>query len=250
MGWTASVSRSHLGWSQSRPAAVSRRTVLGLFLIGGGVVGAGAGAYSFLAPAPAAAARPVTPSPFTVTPPSPVALAKESTGTDPGIAGGQGGQPGQAPASKPAPSTVAIPSLGLELGFLPTGTTGAGAGRMVIPESPQIAWLNSTSPLSAATGSTFLAGHVDFADGSLSPMARISTITPNAVVVTTDHDGARRTWRVTSLNTYTKTRLPESFFQRTGPRVLVLATCGGPVVTMPDGALNYADNTVVTAVPA
>lgn len=210
-------------------ATVSRRNVLGLLLIGGGLVGTGAGAYSLLT-APRAAARPAAARPFTM-----------ATGHR---------EPVKPPAVKPKTSSVSVPSLDLALSFIPTGTTGGGSGHMDIPQSPEIAWLKSTSPLASRQGTTLLAGHVDFADGSLSPMSKISGIAPGAVIFTVDASGALRSWRVTSLATYTKTKLPEELFRTTGPRTLALITCGGPVITMPDGSLNYRDNTVVTAVPA
>lgn len=216
----------------NRPTTTSRRSVLGLLLLSGGLVGTGAGAYSYLtASTPAEAARPEPAAPFTV-------------------AAGAASTPIKAPAKKPGKNTVSIPSLSLELPFIGTGTTGPGAGRMVIPEAPEIAWLKSTSPLTATKGTTFLAGHVDHADGSLAPMSKISGVAPGAAVFTVDADGTLRSWRVTSLATYIKTKLPTGLFTTTGPRTLALATCGGPVITLPDGSLNYRDNTVVTAVPA
>ncbi|MFT4035693.1 MAG: class F sortase, partial [Patulibacter sp.] len=59
-------------------------------------------------------------------------------------------------------------------------------------------------------------------------------------------DGKVRTYRVTSLRTVAKNRLPESLFTRSGERRLYLVTCGGPFNT---AIGHYRDNVILTAVP-
>jgi hypothetical protein len=58
-------------------------------------------------------------------------------------------------------------------------------------------------------------------------------------------DGRTTAYRVTSVRTYAKRRLPLSLFSRNGPARLVLVTCGGP---FDRSTGHYPLNVVVTAV--
>jgi hypothetical protein len=61
----------------------------------------------------------------------------------------------------------------------------------------------------------------------------------------TARNGRVFTYRVTSLQTVLKERLPTAVYSRGGAHRLVLVTCGGPFVPA-DSA--YRDNVIVTAV--
>ena len=68
---------------------------------------------------------------------------------------------------------------------------------------------------------------------------------PDGTLVTTS-DGTVRTYRVTTVTTVLKNRLPQRLFTRTGDRRLYLVTCGGPF----NPAIgHYRDNVILTAVP-
>jgi hypothetical protein len=68
------------------------------------------------------------------------------------------------------------------------------------------------------------------------------------LIEASDGEGKIHAYRVTDVSTYVKRALPEEVFATTGPRKLVLVTCGGPLVEV-DGALAYSSNVVPTAVP-
>jgi sortase (surface protein transpeptidase) len=61
------------------------------------------------------------------------------------------------------------------------------------------------------------------------------------------NDGKTTTYKVVSVRTMLKERLPTDIWSQKGPNHLVVVTCGGPF----DHATgHYRDNVVVTAVPA
>ena len=60
------------------------------------------------------------------------------------------------------------------------------------------------------------------------------------------------TWHVTSVREVVKSALPQDIFTKSGPRRLVVVTCGGALEPIPGshGEFSYDDNIIVTAVPA
>ncbi len=78
----------------------------------------------------------------------------------------------------------------------------------------------------------------------------ISWDQPGAVVYVADPAGSVTRWRVVGLDVVIKAALPKSVFAGpTGPRQLVLVTCGGPIRNIPGVGNTYRDNVIVTAVP-
>ncbi len=145
-----------------------------------------------------------------------------------------------------APGTVFIPALDAHAELRPMGVS---EGALEIPSDPAvIGWDEQTSPLAAAEGSTFLAGHVEAAgvDGALHDLARIP---PGSRIFTRDGEGALREWVVTSLQTSRNKAMEPEYFATSGERRLTVVTCTGPVVER-DGRRSFRDSVIVTAVPA
>lgn len=106
-------------------------------------------------------------------------------------------------------------------------------------------WKDGAAPGSAA-GAILLSGHVDSAKdggGAFYPLKRARR---GDVVKVTSDDGRTRSHRVTAVRKVLKSQLPDSIFSRTGPKRLVLVTCGGP---FPPDVGHYRDNVILTAVP-
>lgn len=62
----------------------------------------------------------------------------------------------------------------------------AQAGALVIPGDPQtVAWYSGSPAVSAAAGTTLLAGHVNY-DSTRGALYSLSTIAPGALVIVTD----------------------------------------------------------------
>jgi hypothetical protein len=153
------------------------------------------------------------------------------------------------------PNQLVIPSLCI-VGAI-VRTPRLRNGTLVIPDDvKRIGLWDQGAPLAPLPshpevhGTTLLAGHVDHVGqgrGALYPLAHVS---PGALAVATDADGTVTRWRVVSLLTVAKDRLPGSVFDgAVGPRRLVLVTCGGRVIQKPGVGGVYEDNVIVTAVP-
>jgi hypothetical protein len=154
--------------------------------------------------------------------------------------------PPAAPAVAP-PVGLAVPGTGIEAPLDPVGVGEDGA--MALPaDVGRVGWYRFGPAPGAAEGTAVLAGHVDDVEQGLGALAPLRRVEPGAEVLVTDAAGAVTRWRVTSRELLDKAAVPLAMlFQRTGPRRLVLLTCGGPFV--PE-LRSYRDNVVVVAEPA
>lgn len=162
------------------------------------------------------------------------------------VAAGEPGAAATSGAAAPAtgaPLRLALPEIGIDAAIEPTNLRG---GDLVIPGDPHVVGLwSGGASLDSEEGITLLAGHVDI-NGNLGALHPLADVSPGAQVTTTDDDGELTTWTVTGLEVRRKDDLPP--FSPTGPRRLVLVTCGGPVDHV-GGRWTYRDNVIVTAVP-
>ncbi|MDO5867082.1 MULTISPECIES: class F sortase [Paenarthrobacter] len=146
------------------------------------------------------------------------------------------------------PQTVAIPSLRISAPITESGVDADGA--LILPSSEKTTRYMGAAPIGAPKGSTVIAGHVNFPDGSPGALEPLARAAKGAPIYITDAGGTRYTYTVTSAETLIKTALPAALFDTSGPAQLVLITCGGPIENTGNGILGYTHNTVVTAVPA
>jgi hypothetical protein len=113
-------------------------------------------------------------------------------------------------------------------------------------------WVGGAA-LDGKQGTVLLAGHVNYGDQGNGALYSLYSVQPGAVVVTTDAHSHPSSWRVTGLQVIDKANLSDSVFAPTGPRRLLVVTCGGPLITVTaaDGShyRTYRDNVVATAVP-
>lgn len=173
------------------------------------------------------------------------------------------GQPPPAVSDVRPGCTVAVQPAHLVIGSLClngrielTGTTSGGA-LDIPPDVHTIGMWDDGAPLVGAgaqpltQGTTLLAGHVnDFEQGN-GTLYDLYKVAPGAVVYASDAAGHLTRWRVVAQSVVVKEALPRSVFAGpTGPRQLVLVTCGGPIVNIPGYGNTYRDNVIVTAVPA
>jgi len=144
-----------------------------------------------------------------------------------------------------SPSTLSIPSLGVTAPIVPGDANG---GSMILPISSKVAEYSSAAPLTATKGSTVIAGHVNFADGSAGALGPLYKITQGAAIYATDVNGKTHEYKVTAMNVLSKQSLPYDIFRTAGSRQLVLVTCGGTIEKV-NGVYVYTHNLVVTAEP-
>jgi hypothetical protein len=148
-----------------------------------------------------------------------------------------------APPVALAATEVAVPSLGIEAPITVERIVGH---ELVIPADVHIVGRYATgAAITAPAGTTLLAGHINWVgqgDGAFYPL---SGAKPGTFVYVAGVHGTTG-WQVSSVQAYPKSDLPQAVFDRSGPRRLVLVTCGG---SYDPTTGQYADNIVVTAAP-
>jgi len=121
------------------------------------------------------------------------------------------------------------------------------SGALAIPKNiDRVGWWRDGAAPGSSTGAILLAGHVDSAKAGAGAFYGLRNARSGDSVSVMSSDGKTRRYRVTSVRRVGKSALPMSIFSRSGPRRLVLVTCGGPF----DAARGvYRDNIIVTARP-
>ena len=120
-------------------------------------------------------------------------------------------------------------------------------GALAIPKDiDRVGWWRDGAAPGDAKGAILLAGHIDSAKRGAGAFFALQSARRGDVVSVTSEDGKARSYRVTTVRRVRKAALPQSIYSRTGPRRLVLVTCGGP---FDERSGHYRDNVVVTALP-
>lgn len=149
------------------------------------------------------------------------------------------------------PGQLMVPQANLVIPVVDRGivTDGSGGRSMDLPVSFQAGWLRESAGITAAAGTTVVAGHVNWSDGSWAPMSNLYNASAGMEVYLTDRSGKLTSWRVTD-----RTEIPQSeladrvaLTDTSGPRRLVLITCKGRQNA--DGSITFTDNWAVTAEP-
>jgi hypothetical protein len=164
------------------------------------------------------------------------------------------------PAELPPPASTAsvgplsadslvVPSLSINA---PLVSERAPEGSLEIPGDPsRLALAVDSAPLSASAGTTIIAGHVSN-DGKLGAFSTLSTITANAEVMIADAQGHPYYFTTIALSVVSvhdlATWLPPDLLS--GPRQVLLVTCGGPLTKGSDGLYHYVYRVIATLRPA
>jgi len=144
----------------------------------------------------------------------------------------------------PDPVALRIDALGVDMPIQPVGVQDSGA--MEIPEDPAIAGWYRFGPAPAdPEGATVLAAHVDDREYGVGPLARLRDAQAGETVIVRDAGGAEVAYAVESVAYIPRAQLPVAeLFERTGPRTLVVVTCGGQ---FDERTRSYSDNVVLVA---
>ncbi|WGL52339.1 class F sortase [Nocardioides sp. BP30] len=102
--------------------------------------------------------------------------------------------------------------------------------------------------LDAVAGTTLVFGHVSDAHDSPAVFSRLNQAR-RGQIVTTYVGGHRQRWRIVSIDSVDRRRLPRSLFRQTLQRRLELVTCTGELRDASSGRFHYTRNRIVTAVP-
>jgi hypothetical protein len=169
--------------------------------------------------------------------------------------------PGPPPLASPQPGSiqaactrlperqpqVAIPSLCIYAPLVPARIAG---NTLVIPADVRLAGLDAQSAaLGARHGTTIIAGHVDNASQGDGAFYFLYQIKPGALITIAGPGHHATTWRAYKTAVAAKTALPPDLWSLTGPRRLILVTCGGPLEHTRAGN-TYRDNVLIYATPA
>ncbi len=150
------------------------------------------------------------------------------------------------PADKPRPDRIQIETIGIDAPLAAVGVSRDG--QMQLPPDPRVLGWYEFSPLPGATsGSSVLAGHLDSKEFGLGPLVRLRELGPGDDISIELANGDVATYAVTSLQRFARRSLPPALFNRSGPAVLHIITCGGEYDARRGG---YQQNLVVTAVPS
>ncbi len=148
------------------------------------------------------------------------------------------------PAGRPQ---VAVASLCIYAPLVPARIAG---GALLIPPDVHLAGLDTSSAaLTARSGTTIIAGHVDNYSQGDGVFYFLSQVQPGALITVTGPDRTLTSWRVYQVTVADKAALPSGIWSLSGPRRLVLVTCGGPIEHTPAGN-TYQDNVLIYATPA
>lgn len=194
-----------------------------------GVAGATAGVLAFTAP----------PAPL---PAQPAAVLAPFTSSEPDT------YTGPAEIPRLPLNTLSIPGVDLSVGLVDEDRDGSGY--LVIPEPSKAARYTGSAAVCSAKGSTLLAGHVNFPDGSLAPMAALGRVTKGMPLYVSDKSGVTCRYKIIGLESLAKTSLFADTFATEGAPRLRVVTCdlASPFVPIA-GQAQFASNTVVTAIP-
>ncbi len=146
----------------------------------------------------------------------------------------------------PQPTSVEIPAAGIAMSVQPVGIQPDGL--MELPVEVAVAgWYRFGPAPASETGTTVFASHVDSLEYGIGPFAQLKTLPAGTEVVVTDAAGELHRYAIVSIVSVQKQQLPVGdLFDRSGPRRLVLITCGGQFDTE---TLTYSDNIVAIAEP-
>ena len=153
--------------------------------------------------------------------------------------------PAPTAATRPVarPLSLIIPAIGVRTRLVRLGITAAGT--LQVPSATAVAGWFTRSPRPGATGSSIIVGHVDSYRGP-GVFYRLKLLRSPERIYVRRADGTLAVFRVTSVDTYLKSRFPAAavYGPAAGPQ-LRLITCGG---TFDSIRRSYLSNVVVFAV--
>ena len=142
------------------------------------------------------------------------------------------------------PLLLELPTLGVRAAIQPVVTD---QGALTVPEDPaSVGWWAGSSLPGSVVGSTVLDGHIDSATRGTGAFWHLSTLTTgDHITITT---ATRQVgYQVVARRVYPKNAgVPADVFDRAGPPLLVLISCGGPFDA---DRGSYEDNIAVFAAP-
>jgi LPXTG-site transpeptidase (sortase) family protein len=150
------------------------------------------------------------------------------------------------PRKVASPRRLSVPSLGIDTKIYQVGLDKRK--NVVIPEDiRRVGWYRLGVPPGVDRGNAVIVGHRDGSGYRKGAFYYLDTLKPGQVVSVTTSGKRTLKYRVESVKSILKKRLPyEKYFAVDGKHKLVLISCGG-VYNRNNGG--YQDNVIVTAEP-
>ena len=179
-------------------------------------------------------------------PPPTAPATTTSTGPEPARQPNPRSVLGDTEPGLPAPIRLRIPTLGVDAPIEGYGVN-RGTGQMDIPDNAtDVAWYRH-GPAPGEPGSAVLAAHVDVSGQGPGVFFDLDDLEAGDEIVVSYEDRSERRFVVSARQTFLKTELPvEDIFDREGPPLLTLVTCGGGFSA---STRSYDSNVVVYSVP-
>jgi sortase (surface protein transpeptidase) len=149
------------------------------------------------------------------------------------------------PRRGPRPVGLTIGAIGVRAPIVPVGVE-AGSSHVQVPSDVHVVGWYRFGPPPGAGGSAVLLGHVDSWTQGPGVFFRLRDLEPTDVIRVTFANGSESPFQVVARRSYPKSGLPGKLFERKGPSILALVTCGG---SFDQSTRSYSDNVVVFAVP-
>jgi Sortase domain len=151
----------------------------------------------------------------------------------------------QPPRRGPRPVGLTIDAIGVRAPIVPVGVE-AGSRHVQVPSDVHVVGWYRFGPPPGAGGSAVLLGHVDSWTQGPGVFFRLRELEPGDIIRARFANGSESSFRVVARRSYPKGGLPGKLFEREGPSILALMTCGG---SFDQATRSYSDNVVVFAVP-
>jgi Sortase domain len=180
---------------------------------------------------------------------TPCGVVSETTLSTPQISTGSGDSTADVrsmPRGGLIPVRLRIPELGIKAAIVPE-VIDIAKGALGMPANiQQLGWWRDGMAPTAQSGSILIAGHYDFATAGRGAFYALPHARRGERIQIVTADGSVHTYRVVTAESYPKSALPLTVFDRRRPPRLVLVTCGG---RFDSTTKHFLDNIVVTAVP-
>jgi sortase (surface protein transpeptidase) len=148
------------------------------------------------------------------------------------------------PLTRSVPTRLSIPSIGVDAAFVPLSLDADGTLTPPPMSTPNVVGYYADGPTPGERGAAIVAGHVDTKTGP-AVFLLLSLVKPGATASVTRADGSTATFKVDSVQTYSKSSFPDQkVYGDTPDAQLRIITCGG---TFDRAKQDYKDNVVVFA---
>jgi hypothetical protein len=180
---------------------------------------------------------------------TPCGVVSETTLSTPQISTGRGDSTADARSiarGGQIPVSLRISELGIKAAIVPE-VIDIEKGALGMPANiRRLGWWRDGMAPMAQSGSILIAGHYDFATAGQGAFYSLPHARRGERIQIATADGSVHTYRVVTVESYPKSALPLTVFDRRGPPRLMLVTCGG---RFDSTTKHFLDNIVVTAVP-